>query len=138
MEGSVFDHDEGLDEAIKILLTIFKSRLSEEMLAKRSALTDDQHAVGEAFESLESWLWRWNWDLRGNYLRSGKIQLEDGEYVDAELAELQAEDERGEVRTSRFQYPLLEALSTRSFGIEIQYISVFGTYIMFQHPRPFF
>jgi A1 cistron-splicing factor AAR2 len=59
-------------------------------------LTDDQKGVGIAFEALESWLWKWDWDLRGNYLRSGKIQLEDGEFVDAELKEFEAEDERGE------------------------------------------
>ncbi len=59
-------------------------------------MTDEQKQVGEAFEALESWLWKWGWDLRGNYLRSGKIQLEDGELVDAELKDFEAEDERGE------------------------------------------
>lgn len=59
-------------------------------------LTQDQQKVGSAFEALEAWLWKWDWDLRGNYLRSGKLQLEDGEYVDADLEDLEDEDERGE------------------------------------------
>ena len=83
-------------QELKIILTIFKSRLNELLLGQGSNLTSEQSAVGKAFEELESWLWKWNWDLRGNYVRSGKFQLEDGEYVDAELKDFEAEDERGE------------------------------------------
>lgn len=79
-----------------MILTIFKSRLNEQLLSKGSSLTDEQSSVGQAFEALESWLWKWGWDLRGNYLRVGKIQLEDGEFVDAELGDFEQEDERGE------------------------------------------
>ena len=79
-----------------MVLTLFKSRLNELLLAQGSNLTPEQSAVGKAFETLESWLWKWNWDLRGNYLRSGQYQLEDGEFVDAELEDFEAEDERGE------------------------------------------
>ena len=96
IEGSIFDHDASLEDELKIILTTFKSRLIEQLLAKGSDLTEQQNEVGKAFESLESWLWKWGWDLRGNYVRSGKIQLEDGEIVDAELKEFEAEDERGE------------------------------------------
>lgn len=96
LEGSIFDHDSHLEDDMKMLLTVFKSRLTEKLLEKGSALTDDQNAVGAAFEALESWLWKWDWDLRGNYVRSGRIQLEDGEFVDAELQDFEAEDERGE------------------------------------------
>lgn len=95
-DSSIFDHDSDLRDELKILLTTFKSRLNELLLTQGAGLTDEQSAVGRAFEELESWLWRWNWDLRGNYVRSGKIQLEDGEYVDAELKDFEAEDERGE------------------------------------------
>lgn len=77
---------------------MFKSRLNEQMSesAARADLTEDQIGVGKAFEVLESWLLKHGWDLGKDYLRSGKIQLEDGEFVDVELEEFEAEDERGE------------------------------------------
>jgi A1 cistron-splicing factor AAR2 len=96
IEGSIFDHDVYLQNELKYILTVFKSRLNEQLLARGAALTYDQSSVGKAFEALESWLWKWDWDLRGNYLRSGKLQLEDGEIVDADLKDFEAEDERGE------------------------------------------
>jgi A1 cistron-splicing factor AAR2 len=94
-ESSILDHDPNLTEDLKMLLTVFKSRLNELLLAQHGDITDDQNAAGKAFEELESWLWKWNWDLRGNYVRSGKLQLEDGEFVDAALKDFEAEDERG-------------------------------------------
>jgi A1 cistron-splicing factor AAR2 len=90
------DYDGNLENDLKLILTIFKSRLNEQLLGRGASLTDEQSSVGKAFEDLESWLWKWGWDLRGNYLRSGKIQLEDGEFVDAELGDFEQEDERGE------------------------------------------
>jgi A1 cistron-splicing factor AAR2 len=76
--GSILDYEPDLRTEFKMLLITFKSRLNEQLLAQGSDLSDQQTAVGKAFEALESWLWRWGWDLRGNYVRSGKIQLEDG------------------------------------------------------------
>ncbi|KAF4637253.1 hypothetical protein G7Y89_g825 [Cudoniella acicularis] len=96
LEGSILDHDPNLGDDLKIILTTFKSRLNEMLLARGANINNDQTAVGKAFEEFESWLWKWDWDLRGNYLRSGRYQLEDGTWVDAELKEFQAEDERGE------------------------------------------
>lgn len=81
LDGSILDHDENLPEDLKMILTVFKSRLNENLMAQGSNITADQEAVGRVFEALESWLWKWNWDLRGNYVRSGQIQLEDGEFV---------------------------------------------------------
>ena len=95
-ESSILEYDNDMRDEVRLLLTTFKSRLNELLMAQGSAITDEQSDVGKAFEDLESWLWRWNWDLRGNYVRSGKIQLEDGEFVDAELKDFEAEDERGE------------------------------------------
>jgi len=95
--SSILDVESGLRDDLKIILTIFKSRLTEQLLAQGDTLTNDQQDVGTAFELLETWLWKWGWDLRGNYLRKGNIQLEDGTVVeDLELSELEAEDERGE------------------------------------------
>lgn len=96
LQGSIFDHSHYLQDELKTILTIFKSRLTEQLLAKGDALRDEEIELGKSFERLEAWLWKWGWDLRGNYVRAGKIQLEDGEYVDAEMGELEGEDERGE------------------------------------------
>lgn len=76
--GSILDYEPDLRNELKTLLITFKSHLNEQLLAQGSDLTEQQSAVGKAFEALESWLWKWGWDLRGNYVRSGKIQLEDG------------------------------------------------------------
>ncbi|KAB8299819.1 hypothetical protein EYC80_000069 [Monilinia laxa] len=95
-ETSIFDHDSHLGDELKIILTKFKSRLNEQLLSNGSSITREQEEVGNAFEAFESWLWKWGWDLRGNYLRSGKFQLEDGEMIDAELKDFEDEDERGE------------------------------------------
>ncbi|TEY41979.1 hypothetical protein BOTCAL_0402g00040 [Botryotinia calthae] len=94
-DTSIFDHDSHLGDDLKIILTKFKSRLNEQLLSYGSNITREQEEVGKAFEAFESWLWKWGWDLRGNYLRSGKFQLEDGEMIDAELKDFEDEDERG-------------------------------------------
>ncbi|PBP17571.1 AAR2 protein [Diplocarpon rosae] len=98
IEGSIFDSDDNLEDDFKSLLVIFKSRLDEQLLEAATHLTQDQKAVGDAFADLESFLWKWRggWDLRGNFVRSGQVQLEDGEFVDAVSTEFEAEDERGE------------------------------------------
>ncbi|KAK0099866.1 hypothetical protein ONS96_007819 [Cadophora gregata f. sp. sojae] len=98
IEGSILDADGGLEDELKNILTVFKSRLDEQLLQAQTRLTPEQKSVGDAFAELESFLWKWRggWDLRGNYVRSGQVQLEDGEYVDAELKDFEAEDERGE------------------------------------------
>ncbi|KAI0997637.1 hypothetical protein K3495_g10550 [Podosphaera aphanis] len=63
---SIFDHDMNFKKDLKNILTIFKSQLIAMLLKTGSSLTADQNSVGKAFEDLESWLCRWNWDLRGN------------------------------------------------------------------------
>lgn len=98
IEGSIFDTSESLENDLKNMLITFKSRLSEQLLGAETRLLPDQEAVGKAFDELESFLWtfRRGWDLRGNYVRSGQYQLQDGEFVDAEVVDFEAEDERGE------------------------------------------
>jgi A1 cistron-splicing factor AAR2 len=96
-DESILDIDPNLRDDLKVILTIFKSRLTEQLLAQGNSITNLQKAVGEAFEKLESWLWKWGWDLRGNYVRKGNYQLEDGTVIqDLEISDLEAEDERGE------------------------------------------
>jgi A1 cistron-splicing factor AAR2 len=96
LEGSILDHDPNLSEDLKLVLTTFKARLNEMLLERGSSITKEQSAVGTAFGELETLLWKWDWDLRADYVRSGKYQTEDGQWIDAELKEFQAEDERGE------------------------------------------
>ncbi|KFY27373.1 hypothetical protein V493_03538 [Pseudogymnoascus sp. VKM F-4281 (FW-2241)] len=96
LQGSIFDHSHHLQDELKVELTIFKSRLTEQLSAKPNGLSKEENELKAAFGRLETWLSKWGWDLGGNYLRVGKIQLEDGEYVDAEMEDLEAEDERGE------------------------------------------
>ncbi|KFY85377.1 hypothetical protein V500_08475 [Pseudogymnoascus sp. VKM F-4518 (FW-2643)] len=96
LQGSIFDHSHHLQDELKVELTIFKSRLTERLSAIPHALSKEENELKAAFGRLENWLSKWGWDLGGNYLRVGKIQLEDGEYVDAEMEDLEAEDERGE------------------------------------------
>ncbi|KFY16537.1 hypothetical protein V492_01255 [Pseudogymnoascus sp. VKM F-4246] len=96
LQGSIFDHSHHLQDELKVELTIFKSRLTEQLSASPDGLSKEENELKAAFGRLESWLSKWGWDLGGNYLRVGKIQLEDGEYVDAEMEDLEAEDERGE------------------------------------------
>ncbi len=97
VDGSILDHDGSLGEDLKIILIKFKSRFNQLVLSQE-VLTDDQQAVCQAFEEFESWLWKFRdgWDLRGHYVRSGMMQTEDGEFVDAETTDFEAEDERGE------------------------------------------
>ena len=75
LDGSIMDHDSTLSDDLRMLLTTFKSRLNELLLAKGNDLTPAQKLVGRTFESLESFLWKWDWDLRGNYVRSGKVRI---------------------------------------------------------------
>lgn len=96
LEGSILDYETSLSDDLKLILTKFKARLNEMLLELGSNITCEQSAVGKAFGELETWLWKWDWDLRANYVRSGKYQLEDGQWIDVELKDFQAEDERGE------------------------------------------
>jgi A1 cistron-splicing factor AAR2 len=77
----ILDCDINLEEHLKLLFTTFKSRLNEGLMELGSNITPDQLAVGKAFEALEAWLCKWDWDLRGNYVRTGQMQTEDGDLV---------------------------------------------------------
>lgn len=98
-DGSIFDNDSALADDLKLALTKYKSRLNEKLMDAQKlpgSLTMEQKILGKAFDDFETYLCSWDWDLRGTYVRSGKVQLEDGTFVDVELTDLQAEDERGE------------------------------------------
>ena len=59
LDGSIMDHDSSLSDDLRMLLTTFKSRLNELLLAKGNNLTPAQKLVDRTFESLESFLWKW-------------------------------------------------------------------------------
>ncbi|KAJ9152044.1 hypothetical protein NKR23_g3009, partial [Pleurostoma richardsiae] len=46
-------------------LTTYKRRLDEALLGLGDGITAEQAEVGEAFLDLETYLWRYGWDLRG-------------------------------------------------------------------------
>ncbi|KAI1189623.1 A1 cistron-splicing factor [Nemania serpens] len=96
LQGDVFDLMPEHARKLKLALTTYKARLDEMLAALGDLCTPDQQAVGMAFSSLESWLWRLGWDIKGEYVRSGNVMLEDGEVVQAELSDFEDEDERGE------------------------------------------
>ncbi|CAJ2506952.1 Uu.00g081380.m01.CDS01 [Anthostomella pinea] len=96
MDGDVLEDMPANAKMLQKAMVTYKARLDEKLLALGDRCTPDQHSAGVAFSSLEAWLWRLGWDLRGEYVRSGNVMLEDGEIVQAELSDFEDEDERGE------------------------------------------
>lgn len=94
LEGSVFDFGAGLSRDLRLGLTVYRRRLEDILQDDTSA---SQLDVGVAFSEVEAVVaGRFGWDVRGEYLRRGRVMLEDGEEVEVEMDELEAEDERGE------------------------------------------
>ncbi|KAK1983873.1 AAR2 protein [Colletotrichum cereale] len=96
LDGSVLDYGPSYSRDLRMALIVYKRRLNEVLLTLNSLATAEQAAVGQAFSELETWVWKFGWDIRGDYLRKGKKMLEDGEEVELEMDDLEAEDERGE------------------------------------------
>lgn len=96
LDGSVLDYGPSYARDLRMALIVYKRRLNEVLLGLNSLATPEQAAVGQAFSELETWVWKFGWDIRSDYLRKGKTMLEDGEEVELEMDDLEAEDERGE------------------------------------------
>ncbi|CCF47051.1 AAR2 domain-containing protein [Colletotrichum higginsianum] len=96
LDGSVLDYGPSYSRDLRMALIVYKRRLNEVLLTLNSLATPEQAAVGQAFSELETWVWKFGWDIRSDYLRKGKTMLEDGEEVELEMDDLEAEDERGE------------------------------------------
>ncbi|CAH0018206.1 unnamed protein product [Clonostachys rhizophaga] len=95
-DTSILDYSESQSRELRLALILYKRRIEE--LFEYNDIPD-QLAVVTAFAQVESTvaLPPLGWDLRSdNYVRSGKIMLEDGEEIEVEMGELEAEDERGE------------------------------------------
>jgi A1 cistron-splicing factor AAR2 len=91
VEGTgVFDVDGEGGGRVKTLLQTFGRSMKE--LGKQV-----KGEVRLQFEDLEVWVKQeLSWELGDEYLRKGMLELEDGERVEMEMDDLEAEDERGE------------------------------------------
>lgn len=109
LDTPITELSEAHSRELRLGLIIYKRRLEELLgLTEGSGASQDgssggsttaaQAAVAAAFSRLESVVAGagYGWDIRGEYLRKGKVVMEDGEEVELEMMELQAEDERGE------------------------------------------
>ncbi|MCJ1410015.1 hypothetical protein MMC19_004100 [Ptychographa xylographoides] len=95
VEGGLFDiHAEGSGSEGNLLRKLLKS--FKAALAEVYTETEGDR-VKEAMEEVEEWVRReWKWELGDSWLRRGIVELEDGEQVEVEMAEMEGEDERGE------------------------------------------
>ncbi|KAJ3531844.1 hypothetical protein NM208_g8701 [Fusarium decemcellulare] len=97
LDGSVLDYADSQTRDLRLALTIYKRRLDELLQGLGNQASPEQLDVGTAFAGLEAVVTSsLDWDLRGDYLRRGNVMMEDGEQVELEVADLAAEDERGE------------------------------------------
>ncbi|KAI1107276.1 hypothetical protein F4804DRAFT_223003 [Jackrogersella minutella] len=93
LEGDILDTMPEEARKLQRALATYKARLNEALLALGDRISPDQHALGQAFEHLESWLWRIGWDLRGEYVRPRSLVLDDGERVHADLSDFDDDDD---------------------------------------------
>lgn len=96
LDESIMDYSGSNGHELRLALIIYKRRLEEVLDGLGTLATADQLTVGTSFAKVETQVVDLGWDLHGDYLRKGKVMMEDGEEVELEMAELQAEDERGE------------------------------------------
>lgn len=93
LDSSILDYSERKSRDLRLSLTVYKKRLDDILLHK----TSPEHMnLGNALSGLEAVLAEIDWDIRGDYLRAGGVTTEDGERLELELTDLEAEDERGE------------------------------------------
>jgi A1 cistron-splicing factor AAR2 len=84
---------------LRLVLTVYKKRLDEIFASNEAFATPQQLDAVTAFSKVEAVVSTTplEWDLRGeNVVKRGLTMMEDGEWVELELSELQDEDETGE------------------------------------------
>jgi A1 cistron-splicing factor AAR2 len=90
-EGGLFDFADEGGALLRNTLMGFKRGMEDEYGE------DGPPDVEDAFEDFESFVNdQYGWSFSDSYVRSGLLELEDGEKVDMELNDLEGEDERGE------------------------------------------
>ena len=93
LDSSILDYSERYSRDFRLSLTVYKKRLDDVLLHE----TSPEHLdLGNAFSGLEAVVADLDWDIRGDYLRTGAVVTEEGERIELELTDLEAEDERGE------------------------------------------
>ncbi|KAG6036046.1 hypothetical protein E4U41_005816 [Claviceps citrina] len=97
IESPLLDPLEHKCRELRVSLVVYKRRLAEFLQSDENLVTPNHLAVSTAFARLESVLTAAGWDLSPDHVvRRGFFMLEDGEQIELELSELDAEDERGE------------------------------------------
>ncbi|KAK2612188.1 hypothetical protein QQS21_001764 [Conoideocrella luteorostrata] len=96
MDTTLLDRSEPNCRELRVSLIIYKRRMKEFLHDHKNNITTHHLAVSTAFSKLEAVLANLGWNLSSSYLRKGTFMLEDGEEIELELSELEAEDERGE------------------------------------------
>jgi A1 cistron-splicing factor AAR2 len=92
-DRAIFQYKPQNKEKLRLMLAQYKRQLNELLLGVGGQITPEQEAVGRAFEDLEIWLWKCNWDLRGehnpdrNRVDEGDSEDEDDPPVVVELDE---------------------------------------------------
>ena len=90
VEGGLFDL---ADQGVSLLNKLLKGfrRGLEDLFGDHDSPVKNEYAELESFMKTE-----FGWQLDDSYVRSGKLQLEDGEEVEMDINDLEGEDERGE------------------------------------------
>lgn len=97
VEESIMGHDSTKAKDLRLSLTIYKRRLQELLDSLGSDASPSQQLVSSAFAAVEEAVnQNLDWDITGDYLRKGRVVTEDGDELDLEVDDLEAEDERGE------------------------------------------
>ncbi|KAL8926983.1 MAG: hypothetical protein Q9172_001576 [Xanthocarpia lactea] len=95
IEGDLFDMSDDGGAFLKVLLKGFKRTLGQ--VGESKGEEDGVEDVKEEFGELEKWVRdQYKWELGDEFVRSGMLELEDGEMVEMETEEMEGEDESGE------------------------------------------
>ncbi|KAI9700760.1 MAG: hypothetical protein M1836_002129 [Candelina mexicana] len=90
VEGGLFYFSDEGGAMLQNLLKTFRRGLEDQNAKKHSAIMNELYEL-ENYVKLA-----YGWELSDSYVRRGMLELEDGELIEMEVNDLEAEDERGE------------------------------------------